>query len=186
MKNLSNIAVAAGLAVLLGTPAFAVANPYQYQRVQTSNVNGRITTQGHITQMAREGDMYRITLDNGGFSYFVPVTMARDRDLRVGDMVSLSGYPSSNGITVDLATPVNHPYYGTVAGPMSAIVLSTNRHYNYLSVRDEATGRRFKVDVRSMDTRRSVNVWRLRPGDRIVVSGNWENRNTFDATTVSF
>ncbi len=185
MKNVSSIA-AVGLALLLSVPAFALANPIQYQRVQNTDVNGRITTQGQITRIAREGNMYRITLNNGGFSYFVPVTMARDRDLRVGDTVTLSGYPSENGVTVDLVTPLNHPYYGTVTGPMTATVLSTNRRLNYLTVRDEATGRRLKIDVRNMDTRRSVNVWRLRAGDRVVVNGNWENRNTFDAMTVSF
>lgn len=62
----------------------------------------------------------------------------------------------------------------------------TNRHYNYITVRDPNTGERFKVDVRQMDTRRSVNVWRLRPGDRISVNGGWENSDTFQASTVNF
>jgi hypothetical protein len=53
-------------------------------------------------------------------------------------------------------------------------------------VRDPNTGERFKVDVRQMDTRRSVNVWRLRPGDRISVNGGWENSDTFQASTVNF
>jgi hypothetical protein len=43
-----------------------------------------------------------------------------------------------------------------------------------------------RVDVRNMDTRGSVNVWRLRPGDRINVTGGWENRGHFQADRVFF
>ena len=48
------------------------------------------------------------------------------------------------------------------------------------------TGLPVKVDVRRMDTRHSVNVWRTRPGDHISVNGSWENRDTFQAGRVQY
>lgn len=181
MKNILNIAAAVTLAALMSAPAFAMQ--------QTATTNSRMTTQGRVTTMVRQGNQYLVTLDNGGYSYYVPLTTAQNAKLRVGEVVSLSGYGTANGMNVDLISAANRPYsnastYGR--GSMSAIVQSTNRHLNYLNVRDEATGQRLKIDVRHMDTRRSVNVWHLRAGDRIVVNGGWENRNTYDAQTVNF
>lgn len=69
---------------------------------------------------------------------------------------------------------------------LNGTVQSMNRDLNYVTVRDDATGRLVKVDVRSMDTRRSVNVWQLRPGDRIATSGTWENGDTFHADRINF
>ena len=185
MKNILNIAAAVTLAVLMSAPAFAI----QTNDGKTTTINGRMTTQGRVTTMIRQGNRYVVTLDNGGYSYYVPLTTARNANLRVGDVVSLSGDGTANGMNVDLISAANRPYsnastYGP--GSMSAIVQNTNRHLNYINVRDEATGQRLKIDVRHMDTRRSVNVWHLRAGDRIVVNGGWENRNTFDARTVNF
>jgi len=31
-----------------------------------------------------------------------------------------------------------------------------------------------------------VNVWGIRPGDRITINGSWEKRGTFDATRVEY
>lgn len=185
MKSILNLTLAGMLALLMSAPAFAVQNTYQ----QTANVNGRMSTQGRVTSMVRQGNQYLVTLDNGGYSYYVPMTIANNANLRVGEVVSLSGYGTASGMNVDLISAANRPYsnastYGV--GTMSAVVQSANRHLNYLNVRNEATGQRLKVDVRHMDTRRSVNVWHLRPGDRIVVNGGWENRTTFDAQTVNF
>ncbi|HSP34144.1 MAG TPA: hypothetical protein VLU46_07515 [Thermoanaerobaculia bacterium] len=181
MKILLNIAAASGLALLMSAPAFAVQDG-RYAQAQT--MNARSTTQGRITMLAREGDQYRIQLDGGGYNYYVPLSLVRDRNLQVGDTVSLTGFGRANGMTVDVMAPVGA--YDNSAGTVTGIVQNTNRRLNYVTVRDQATGQRFKVDVRNMDTRRSVNVWHLRTGDRIVVNGGWENRNTFNAQTVNF
>jgi hypothetical protein len=69
---------------------------------------------------------------------------------------------------------------------INGTVQSVNRDLNYVSVRDDVTGRIVKVDVRRMDTRRSVNVWQLRPGDRVATSGTWEKGDTFQADRVNF
>ena len=60
-----------------------------------------------------------------------------------------------------------------------------NRELNYFTVRDNATGQPVKIDVRDMDTRRSVNVWNLRTGDRITINGSWDG-DRFKAEMVGF
>ena len=154
---------------------------------------GRVSIQGHVTGMVADGAGYRVTLDNGGYSYWVPSATITDRNIRVGDYVRFDGYGSSGLVTVDNAAWLgdryyNQPMYSSVpsAAMMNVVVQSTNRHYNYVNVRDPGTGRHFKVDVRRMDTQNSVNVWRLRPGDRINISGGWESNNTFQADRVYF
>ncbi len=177
MKKILNIAAAVGFAALLSAPAYAVRTSYNPQ-------TGITTTEGHITMMQRQGNMYLIQLDNGGYSYWLPVSTARADNLQVGEFVSLSGTGRADGMTVTIANPINT--YGLPSGTQTGIVQSVNRHLHYITVRDQATGRMYKVDVRNMNTRQSVNVWRLRSGDRIVVNGGWENRDTFMADTVNF
>ena len=65
-------------------------------------------------------------------------------------------------------------------------VENVNRDRNYFTVRDNATGQPVKIDVRDMDTRRSINVWNLRTGDRITVNGSWADRDRFKAEMVAF
>jgi len=180
MKKIVNIAAATGLALLMGAPVYAV----QDGRYSNQQIDNRTSAQGRITMISREGNQYRIQLDNGGYNYWVPAGVIRDRNLRVGDTVSLSGYGRANGMNVDVINTMDG--IATTNGSMIGTVERTNRHLNYITVRDQSTGRLFKVDVRNMNTRQSVNVWRLRPGDRIVVNGGWENRNTFQANTVNF
>lgn len=74
----------------------------------------------------------------------------------------------------------------TAATFINGVVQSTNRNLNYITVRDQRTGQDFKIDVRSMDTRQSINVWQLRPGDRVTATGGWENADTFRAYRVGF
>jgi hypothetical protein len=86
------------------------------------------------------------------------------------------------------SSPYNgRPMYSN-GGPeqMSGVVQNVNRHYNYLTLRMEGTGRQVRVDLRQMDTRESINVWRLRPGDRVNVTGGWAERGRFQADRVFF
>lgn len=70
------------------------------------------------------------------------------------------------------------------ANGLTGTVVSVNRDLNYITVRDDVTGRDFKIDTRQMNTRRSLNVWRLRAGDRVSATGSWENSETYRADRV--
>lgn len=193
------VAAASSLALLLSAPVYAVD---QYGNNNTYRVaqNHRISVEGRITNITREGSggKYDVTLDNGGTYRLSRATM-RDNNLAVGQFVHFDGYMRGRNAFVEnvmlsndpnwnysRSNPTNSYGYGTTnANYMTGIVESTNRHLNYFTVRD-TNGRLMKVDVRNMDTRRSVNVWNLRPGDRISVNGGWENSDTFRADTVNF
>ena len=157
---------------------------------------GRITYQGHVTSMVADGAGYRVTLDNGGYSYWVAAATINDRNVRMGDFVRFDGYGNNGLVTVDSVAWLGGPNYNPAPyqpmyssapeGAITGTVQYVNRHYNYIDMRADGTGRMIRIDVRNMDTRASVNVWRLRSGDRINVTGGWEGRGRFQADRVFF
>lgn len=161
---------------------------------------GRITYQGHVTSMVADGAGYRVTLDNGGYTYWVPSERINERNIRIGDLVRLDGYGNNGLVTVDgvawlggsnynqdYRPSYGQPMYSSAPdGALTGVVQYVNRHYNYLDMRADGTGRMVRVDLRNMDTRGSVNVWRLRTGERINVTGGWEQRGRFQADRVFF
>jgi hypothetical protein len=194
-KNIfAPLLAASGLAVLLSSAAIAAPQPqdrgdYQFRA-------DRISTQGQITSITREGDHYRVVLNHGSYEYLVPVATIRNHDIRVGDQVRIGGIVSGDAVNADYvafsgdtgyATDPSYrgvPYGST--GWMSGTVINVNRRLNFITIRDDASGLPMKIDVRNMDTKRSVNVWRARRGDHISVNGSWENRETFKASRVQY
>jgi len=182
------LAALLGFLLLLSASAFA-QDAYQYRA-------DRISTQGRITSMTREGDQYRITLNHGAYAYYVPLATMQNRDLRVGDRVRIDGLVNGDIVNADLiAFPgepnyVRDPMYRGVpygsTGWMSGVVQNTNRHMGYLTLRDDSTGLNYKIDVRHMDRQRPINVWGIRPGDHISVNGGWENSDTFNALRIEY
>jgi len=72
------------------------------------------------------------------------------------------------------------------ATALTGTVVSVNRDLNYITVRDDVTGRNFKIDTRDINGRRSIDIGRLRAGDRISAMGAWENSETWRANRVTF
>jgi len=111
-------------------------------------------------------------------------------ELRQGDPIVVNGgWTKRNTFQANRINVANYQTMTSGAGAANFIngtVQSTNRDLNFITVRDDATGRLVKIDVRRMDTRRSVNAWQLRPGDRIATSGTWENNDTFQADRLNF
>src|SRR6202040_3075284 len=68
---------------------------------------------------------------------------------------------------------------------LTGTVVNVNRDLNYITVRDDVTGRNFKIDTRSMIGRGSLDVWNLRAGDRVSATGDWANNETFRADRVT-
>jgi hypothetical protein len=190
-RALSAMIAASIFALLLSSTAIAAPQP-QDRDYRTD----RISTQGEITSMSREGDLVRVELNHGSYTYYVPISAIRSRDIRIGDRVRLGGVVSGNSVNTDYIAfsgepgYVNDPAYRSVPygsnGWMSGTVIGVNRHLNYITIRDDASGLPVKIDVRNMDTKRSVNVWRTRPGDHISVNGSWSNRDTFGASIVQY
>ena len=189
---LASIVAAGGLTLLLGSPAFAA------QQVQTTVQYSpdRISSQGSITSITRTGDQYRVELNHGSYTYYVPLSMVSANDLRIGDTVRIGGLVNGDNVNADYFALSGQPAYAadpmyrTVpfgsSGWLSGTVVDSNRHLNYITVRDDATGQMFKVDTRRMDTKRSVNVWRTSVGDHVNVNGTWENHDTFRANRVQY
>ena len=187
MKSNRSAVLAAAIGVLLLATTAMALPAYRADR---------ISTQGTITNITRVGDSYQITLNHGDYLYTVPVSMVNSRDIRVGDQVRVGGVITGNSVNTDYiafsGTPAyaRDPAYQGVpygqSGWMSGTVIRPHQHYNYLEVRDDASGLPMKIDVRKMDEKHSVNVWRAQPGDHINVLGSWENRETFRADRVVY
>src|SRR5579872_991667 len=197
----AQFAGAAGIALMLGGTAFAAPVVRDQDNYRTS----RISTMGTVTSMIREGNNYRIKLDNGSYDYWVPVSMIGDRDIEPGVSVRLGGFLDNGVVNVDLIGLRGEAYYnsnpeyaGQYAGEpyatvpygqvgwLNGTVQRVDRHLGYLVIREDTTGRMFKIDVRHMNTHRPVYVWDLRPGDQMSVRGRWENAGLFDAYRIQF
>jgi len=187
MNRKSNVFILAiGLMLLFGTVALALP---------AYNAD-RISTQGTITNVTLTGDMYQVTLNHGAYTYSVPVSMVGTHGIRVGDQIRVGGLIAGDTVTSDYiafsGTPAyaRDPSYVGVpygqSGWLSGTVVRLHQHYGYLDLRDDATGLTTKIDVRGMDEKRSVNVWRTQPGDHINVLGSWSKRDTFRADRVNY
>jgi hypothetical protein len=107
--------------------------------------------------------------------------------LRAGDRISATGVWENSetwrASRVMLASP---EALGRLANGVTGTVQDINRDLNYITIQDQVTGQIVKVDVRNMDTRRSVNVWQLRNGDLVTTQGKWSRSGTFRADFVNF
>src|SRR5438132_11611424 len=103
-KQLTVVAAVVGLMLLLSSAAAFAQDNYQYRA-------DRISTQGRITSMTREGDQYRLTLNHGAYAYFVPLAIVQSRDLRVGDRVRIDGIVNGDVVNADMVAFPGEPNY---------------------------------------------------------------------------
>ena len=155
---------------------------------------------GTVQEVNRDLNYITITDPNTGLLTKVDVRNMDSRrsvnvwDLRPGDLVTTHGTTTKNGTFradfVNFASSVpmaSGGYNANTVNVLTGVVDSVNRDLNYFILRNDVTGQPVKIDVRNMDTRRSVNVWNLRAGDRITINGNWAPKNDrFEAATVNF
>ncbi len=192
MSALAPFIAASGLSLLLSSAVFAAPQSTTEYHFRTD----RISAQGEVTSIAREGDQYRVVLNNGMYSYLVPMSSVHNRDIHVGSLVRIGGVVNGDAVNADWIAFSGEPMYANdpmyrgvpfgQTGWLSGTVISVNRRLNFVTIRDDASGVPVKVDVRNMDTKRSVNVWKTRAGDHISVNGSWENRDTFDGLRVQY
>jgi hypothetical protein len=214
VKNLKEIAVKTAeigsLALLLATSAFADSRHQdgtwrdndrgrdrgQSQSSGQHRENDRVTMQGHIQSFTHERGGYRVRLDRGYDSYWVPESYfrSRARDLRVGVSISLGGIFRDGSIYVDAVDWPDGGYgggyndgYGYRDGYNNGFVAGVVDRIDYrrgtLLLRDDRSGRVIEVDMRS-DRYGRLNIDDLRRGDYVELSGDWVRGNIFAARRV--
>src|ERR1043166_3798205 len=107
---------AGALALLMASATFA-APPRDNQRENQRGTisrreNQRTNISGKISSFTRERDGYRVQLDRGRDSYWIPSSRIRNRnDFRIGVSIVLGGYYRGGRFDVDdVSWPVNSSY----------------------------------------------------------------------------
>ncbi len=158
-----------------------------------------ITTQGRVRSLHRENDGYRVQLDRGEHSFYVPHTALRHRngrnlDLRVGVNIRFTGVYDSRGyVYVSSADWLDDDYfyeddrrgsqrygYGD-REYVRGIVERVEAHRGKLLLRDARSGRRVTVVMVGRGNRRGVDLADLRRGDQVTLAGDWHRGGLFEA-----
>jgi uncharacterized protein YdeI (BOF family) len=187
-QNLKSVGVGA-LALLMSVPVFAQSrndfrgdrqhDDYRNENNRSSSSrsyreNERVTVQGKVSSFTHERNGYRVQLDRGRDSYWVPESYFRNRgrNLRVGISVVLGGVFRGGSIYVD---DVNYPDgYGYGQGYVRGVIQGIDYRAGTAWLRDDASGRSITVDLRRTNERR------LRRGEYVELSGSWDRGGLFD------
>ena len=206
-KSVLNVAGAGALALVMATSAFAAPQ----RGNQDSNRgrdesrgsqdrgrgnddsyrdNQRVNASGRVTSLSRANGGYRVQLDRGRESYWIPESYMRNRgrDLRVGISIVLGGVFRGGRIDVDAVSWPDERGYRNDRDYREDYVRGVVERVDYRSgvllLRDESTRRTIEVDMR--DTRRSsrVDLGDLRRGDFVTLSGQWLRGGRFEADDI--
>jgi hypothetical protein len=196
-KSVLNVAAVGALAVVMSTSAFAA--PQRDTRGNTSRTeardtrgrsdngggsyrdNQRVNASGRVTSLSRDNGGYRVQLDRGRESYWIPESRIRNRgtDLRVGISVVLGGVFRGGRVDVDAVSwPDQRGYRDSY---VRGVVQRVDGRSGLLLLRDESSRQTIEVDMR--DTRRSsrIDLNDLRRGDYVTLSGQWLRGGRFVA-----
>lgn len=206
-KWAAKAAGAGAIALLLATPSFAQSrgdwnrnnNQNNDRNGQTSargnsnrsdnnsstnsyRENQRINETGKVTSFSRERDGYRVQLDRGTHSFWVPQSTfgSRARDLRAGVSITLGGVFRSGSIFVDAVSwPDRGGYNGYDRGFVRGVVDRVDYRSGTVWLRDDATGRIITADVDGRSAIRS-----LRRGEYVELTGQWIRGGVFDVARI--
>jgi hypothetical protein len=151
--------------------------------------NQRINVQGQVTSFSRERDGYRVQLDRGRDSYYVPGSYFRDRgrDLRAGISIALGGVFRGGAINIDAVSWPGEAYGRGGYGYSEDVVLGTVERVDYrrniATVRDDRTGRFIDVAM-SQDRYGRSAADTLRRGERVELTGAWTRGGVFEANRI--
>ena len=202
---LSKAAGIAAATLLLGTSAFADGRPlfatvsvagqgHDYDHRDHDRRN--VSVEGRVTNITREREGYRVTLDRGGYSFWVRDLNAGRHGhgvLRVGINVRMGGIyePRYGYVIADTYDwldegPVPTPVYRT-ATLIRGSVDRINRRDQMLWLRLD-DGRVVNVDMtrndRHWNRNRGIDIDQLHRGDRVTLSGFWTRRDLFEVNHV--
>jgi len=156
-----------------------------------SRNNNRFSEQGRVRSFTRERDGYRVYLDRGAHSYWVPASRLGRHRLSIGLDLRLGGIFNGSYVDVDaLGYPgdpyYNDPYYNGGGydgggysdryneGFLSGRVERVDYRYGTLLLRDNRSGRVIEVNMRSTEHRRGLDFEDVRRGDLITLAGSWD------------
>ena len=209
MKKTWKLAVATAVLVTLPN-ASAFAEPRHrnetnggYRNDARNDSRRSMTMEGRVRSFSRERDGYRVQLDRGNYSYFVPQSAFRNRngrrnDLRVGISLRFTGYlGSGNSFYVDSFDYLDDGYYdnndryGDNRGygynnygndTVNGIVERVDYSRGTLLLRDDRSGRRVTVVMAGGNRqRRGIDLNDLSRGDRVTFAGDWSRNGVFEA-----
>ena len=150
---------------------------------------GRITGEGRINRMMHERGGYRVWLDRGQYSYFVPEARFRLFPLRLGLSIRFGGFYDPLGYVnvydidpFDYAPAYGSPVYGAPAyssGLLRGVVESVDYRRGTVVLNDDASGQFVTATMNGRDRRFED----LRPGDWVELSGDF-GRGGFEAYRV--
>ncbi|HEX7192149.1 MAG TPA: hypothetical protein VF381_11330 [Thermoanaerobaculia bacterium] len=194
---LSKIAGIAAATLLFGTSAFADGRPLfatvaaadqgrDYDRRDHDRRN--VTIEGRVTNITREREGYRVSIDHGEYVFWVRDLYAGRHGhgvLRIGINVRLAGVyePRYGTVIVDTYDWLDEgpaPVYRGVL--IHGIIDRINRHDEMMWLRLE-DGRLISVDMTRNDRHwnrdRGFDIDQLHRGDRVTLSGSWTRRDLF-------
>lgn len=196
---LSKIAGIATATLLLGTSAFADSRPLfatvaaadQGRDYERRGDRRDVRVEGRVTNITRERSGYRVTLDRGGYSFWVRDLNSGNHGhgaLRIGINVRIGGVyePRYGYVIADTYDwldegPVPAPVYRT-AVLIHGTIDRINRREETLWLRLD-DGRMVSVDMTRNDRHwnrdRGIDIGDLHRGDRVTLSGSWTRRDVF-------
>jgi hypothetical protein len=205
-KSVVNVAGAGALALLLATSAFAAPqrgnnrqNDSNQSRTESRNDgrggsnrndsyrdNQRVNGSGRITSLSRDNGGYRVQLDRGRDSYWIPSSRINSRrnDLRVGVSIVLGGVFRGGRIDVDAVSWPNDRGYDSRGNLVRGVVERVDYRSDVLLLRESSTGRTIEIDTRELRRSSRVDVNDLRRGDTVTLSGDWLRGGIFAADRI--
>lgn len=212
-KSVLNVAGAGALALVLTTSAFAAPQrsndsrgDWNRDRSDSHDSRGgyggssyrdnqRVNVSGRVTSLNRENGGYRVYLDRGRDSFWIPAARLHDRgnDLRVGISIVLGGIFRGGRVDVDAVSwPGDRGYDRRYdrdrrdhrRDAVRGVVERIDERRGVMLLRESSTGRTIEVDMRDTRHDRRVDFNDLRRGDYVTLSGDWERGGRFEAERI--
>jgi len=149
--------------------------------------NERVTVEGSVRSVQHERDGYRIELDRGGYSFWVPERSVRGRsDFGIGVSIRLGGIFRRGVIIVDVVDWPSAAEKRRHDDVLTGWIERVDHRQRTMVIRDERTRRLIQVDVvvRDRDWQRSPDFDETRRGDYVTLRGDWTRPGEFEAVRV--
>jgi hypothetical protein len=204
MKWAVKAAGAGALALMMAVPSFAQSRNDRNNRNEGRNndrgqtqdrrrddsssrtyrENERVSARGRVSSFTPERDGYRVQLDRGRESYWVPGSYFRNRgrNLQVGISIALGGIFRRGAVYVDAVSwPEDRGYGGGYDNEfVGGIVERVDYRRGTADIREDRSGRVIRVEFHNSTRRDRLSLDDVRRGDYVELSGSWSGRESFE------